>query len=34
MATISQLKLPNNAVYDIKGSIHSVIGTQTTATGS
>ena len=34
MATISQLKLPNNVVYDIKGSIHSVIGTQTAATGS
>lgn len=34
MATISQLRLPNNTIYDIKGSIHSVIGTQTTATGS
>lgn len=34
MATISQLKLPNNVVYNIKGSIHTVIGTQTSATGS
>lgn len=34
MASISQVKLPDNTVYNIKGSIHSVIGTQTSATGS
>lgn len=34
MGSISQLKLPDNTIYNIKGSIHSVIGTQTTATNN
>lgn len=34
MAQISSITLPNNERYDIKGSIHTVIGTQTAATGS
>lgn len=34
MASISQLKLPDNTIYNIKGSIHTVIGTQTASTGS
>ena len=33
MAQISSITLPNNNKYDIKGSIHTVIGTQTEATG-
>ena len=34
MGSISQLKLPDNTIYNIKGSIHTVIGTQDAATGS
>lgn len=34
MAQISSITLPNNTKYDIKGSIHTVIGTQTEATGT
>ncbi len=34
MGSISQLKLPDNTIYNIKGSIHSVIGTQATATNN
>lgn len=34
MASISQLRLPDNTVYNIKGSIHTVIGTQTASTGA
>lgn len=34
MASISQLKLPDNTIYNIKGSIHNVIGTQTASTNS
>lgn len=34
MGSISQLKLPDNTIYNIKGSIHYVIGTQTTATNN
>lgn len=34
MASISQLKLPDNTIYNIKGSIHTVIGTQNASTGS
>ena len=34
MAQISSITLPNNSKYDIKGSIHTVIGTQTAATGT
>lgn len=34
MAQISSITLPNNEKYDIKGSIHTVIGTQTAATGT
>ena len=34
MAQLSSITLPNNTKYDLKGSIHTVIGTQTAATGA
>ena len=34
MAQISNIMLPNNTKYDLKGSIHTVIGTQTAAGAS
>lgn len=34
MAQISKITLPNNSSYDFKGSIYTVIGTQTASTGS
>lgn len=34
MAQISNITLPNGNIYNIKGSIYTVIGTQTASTGS
>ena len=34
MAQISSITLPNSDTYDLKGSIHTVIGTQTAATSA
>lgn len=34
MAQISSITLPNGNTYNLKGSIYTVIGTQTAATGS
>lgn len=34
MAQISKITLPNGSAYDLKGSVYSVIGTQTASTSS
>lgn len=34
MAQISNITLPNGETYNLKGSVYTVIGTQTAKTGS